>query len=653
MKKNVLKKVFSIVIIVAMLLYYVPGECYADSQAENTDKREYIISTKNNNNKIVKLKKMSSCDNMFEGSLSKNEVQKLKEEGAVVEKDIQLQASEKKRKLNKDKNKAKETWNYLMINADQGNEMSNSDKKIKIAVLDSGIDLGNTVPKGYYNISDENIAPWYFEDMTGHGTSVSGIIKNIVPNAEIYSVKVLDSDNKAQLSKVVEGIYWCIENDIKVINMSFGTLQYSKILEQAVDAAYKAGIVMVASAGNKGEQGVDYPAAFENVISVGAVDSHGEKTEESSNGKGLDIMAPGKQVVSDGLYGSNIVVGGTSIAAPHVTGAVALILQKNQNVSSNFVKELLLQSAKKIGDKNSTGSGLLDVEYALANYEEFADKYDESPMNNDEILLDKNDAPIETAETDLIEGSWQDHYTLFNEAIAGKYNGTQQDLQKIKLGSVMPDRIYSLKEGMFPTFHGRNNYIANTIALTRLAVKGSSCTANSISSDPTEISNAQGMIKYLRTLSAEQWREGGVSGILSEADKKLYYYGMAIHVATDAVAHHSFGWKDNAWRHGQHTGTYGWADKTGEFPNRYEYSKHIAYRIVRAYVAGNQASYKTFVPDDTALRNTLLNSVTFKMENITRNAKRVNSSVASDSAAMTFFNKYNYNYTHSYNSSTK
>lgn len=164
-----------------------------------------------------------------------------------------------------------------MINADQGNEMSNSDKKIKIAVLDSGIDLGNTVPKGYYNISDENIAPWYFEDMTGHGTSVSGIIKNIVPNAEIYSVKVLDSDNKAQLSKVVEGIYWCIENDIKVINMSFGTLQYSKILEQAVDAAYKAGIVMVASAGNKGEQGVDYPAAFENVISVGAVDSHGEK----------------------------------------------------------------------------------------------------------------------------------------------------------------------------------------------------------------------------------------------------------------------------------------------------------------------------------------------------------------------------------------
>ncbi len=78
-----------------------------------------------------------------------------------------------------------------------------------------------------------------------------------------------------------------------------------------------------------------------------------------------------------------------------------------------------------------------------------------------------------------------------------------------------------------------------------------------------------------------------------------------------------------------------------------------SYLISRHYVAGNQASYKTFVPDDTALRNTLLNSVTFKMENITRNAKRVNSSVASDSAAMTFFNKYNYNYTHCYNSSTK
>lgn len=147
--------------------------------------------------------------------------------------------------------------------------------------------------------------------------------------------------------------------------------------------------------------------------------------------------------------------------------------------------------------------------------------------------------------------------------------------------------------------------------------------------------------------------ERGVPGTPSEADKKLYYYGMAIHVATDAVAHHSFGWQDNAWRHAQHTGSYGWADNPEKFRYRYDYSKHIAYRIVRAYVAGNQASYKTFVPDDTALRNTMLNSVIFKMENITRNAKRVNSSVVSDNEAMTFFNKYNYNYTHNYGSSSK
>ncbi|MCI8365287.1 MAG: hypothetical protein HFG34_10135 [Eubacterium sp.] len=77
-------------------------------------------------------------------------------------------------------------------------------------------------------------------------------------------------------------------------------------------------------------------------------------------------------------------------------------------------------------------------------------------------------------------------------------------MQKIKLGSVMPDKILSLKEGMFPTFHGRN----------------------------------------IRTLAPEQWREGGLPGAPSEADKKLYYYGMAIHAATDAVAHHSFGWQN-------------------------------------------------------------------------------------------------------------
>ena len=78
--------------------------------------------------------------------------------------------------------------------------------------------------------------------MTGHGTAIAGIINDIAPNAEIYSVRIMDAENKATLSRVVEGIYWCIENDIDIINMSFGTAVKSAVLEKAIKDANDAKI---------------------------------------------------------------------------------------------------------------------------------------------------------------------------------------------------------------------------------------------------------------------------------------------------------------------------------------------------------------------------------------------------------------------------
>ena len=90
------------------------------------------------------------------------------------------------------------------------------------------------------------------------------------PDVELYSVKVLDGDNKAPLSRIIRGIYWCMENDIDIINMSFGTTVCSQALKQAVSDAYAANILMVGAAGNGGGD-VEYPAAFEEVMAVAAV----------------------------------------------------------------------------------------------------------------------------------------------------------------------------------------------------------------------------------------------------------------------------------------------------------------------------------------------------------------------------------------------
>ena len=114
---------------------------------------------------------------------------------------------------------------------------------------------------------EDNISVWY-QDLTGHGTTIASVIvgdedngfEGVNSEVDLYSVKVLDENNQAPISRIVEGIYWCIENDINIINMSFGTSSYSKALEKAVEDAYNNNILMVAAAGNK-ETDVEYPAA--------------------------------------------------------------------------------------------------------------------------------------------------------------------------------------------------------------------------------------------------------------------------------------------------------------------------------------------------------------------------------------------------------
>ena len=158
------------------------------------------------------------------------------------------------------------------------------------------------------------------------------------------------------MDRIIEGIYWCIDNDIQIINMSFGSKVSSPALKKAVEDAKKAGILMIAATGN-GSGSVEYPAAYDEVVAVGAIDSKANITSESNSGEQVELVAPSKQVNTEGLYGGNVVVGGTSMSVAHVVGAASVIWSRDTGKSENFVRSYYIKVRRKLMIQRSVVMG--------------------------------------------------------------------------------------------------------------------------------------------------------------------------------------------------------------------------------------------------------------------------------------------------------
>ena len=415
---------------------YVPhGAKAASKKAISDSDSEKLVST--------------SKGTVYQLDASKNELSKIKKDSSViVEKNLTFSASDTQlggeslwatESQLEDMQPEEPYWNLDMVDSDESNTPNDQNDIVKVAVMDSGVEwLSDVNLKGDVNmVTEEQDVPFYMCDMTGHGTSVASIINKINPDAEIYSVRVLDMNNETTLERVIRGIYWCIENDINVINLSFGASQYSEILDYVIAEAESNGITLVAAAGNGGDDGVDYPAAYDDVIAVGAVDNHGEKTDFSAEGDDIDVVAPGVDVQVQSMLGMYTWVDGTSVSAPHVAAEASLVLQRDSSKTSDFVTGLIKETAKSL-DNDDCGSGIIDISQAQDCYEEYEENY----TANEGDILEQNDEPVAefTDEEVSYEGKWaiQNHFAdLIGNAGDAIYNGqvTTTAMRAIKRGA--------------------------------------------------------------------------------------------------------------------------------------------------------------------------------------------------------------------------
>ncbi len=293
-------------------------------------------------------------------------------------------------------------WGFKAVNAP---EKSNKGKGMRVAVLDTGVTrirALNMIPGANF-VYPESPTPSTNDDFSlvpeGHGTGVAGIIGGssanglpvgVAPSSSISPVKVCRADGHCTDPSVVMGVCFAVSKSVqaKVLNVSLGSFINSPILEGAIRDANLEKALVVASAGNTREFPETeprynlpvYPAAFSNdaqvnlvnLMSVGAIDPDMNYASFATGHKSVDMVAPGVDIRTYSRTESVYLnaTGGTSYAAPFVSGTAALMFAKNPNLSPAQAKKILKGTADAAGCNqvqavDSCGTGLLQVSAAL------------------------------------------------------------------------------------------------------------------------------------------------------------------------------------------------------------------------------------------------------------------------------------------------
>jgi subtilisin family serine protease len=168
----------------------------------------------------------------------------------------------------------------------------------------------------------------------GHGTMVAGILAAIAPDAMIMPLQAFDDNGCATTYNISKAIKYAVAHGAQVINLSLGVSGGGQTLKNGIKEAIKAGVIVVASAGNDDTSIPQYPAAYPGVVSVAATDLQDAKASFSNYGATISVSAPGKNVISAYPGGYYAELSGTSFAAPMVAGEAALLRSLNANAST-------------------------------------------------------------------------------------------------------------------------------------------------------------------------------------------------------------------------------------------------------------------------------------------------------------------------------
>lgn len=277
-------------------------------------------------------------------------------------------------------------WNLRQIGVERG-WAAGAGRGVTVAVLDTGIapveDLGGVdLAAGHVFVPGVDSAV----DDQGHGTHVAGTIAQathngkgvagIAPRVELVPYKVLAAHGGGSSDRIAAAIDHAVDEGVDIINMSLGGPP-SAVLTKAADAAAAAGVLVVASAGNSGRRGLGSPADGHLVIAVGATGPDGEKAPYSTFGAGVEIAAPGGDtrksgggILQDTIDGDGghayEEYQGTSMAAPHVSGALAVLL--GMGIAPGAAVDVLFRTAIDVGDDGFDevyGHGRIDLGAAV------------------------------------------------------------------------------------------------------------------------------------------------------------------------------------------------------------------------------------------------------------------------------------------------
>jgi serine protease len=265
-----------------------------------------------------------------------------------------------------------EQWGHNRMDIDKLRSLGTG-RGITVAVVDTGVDathpdLSHAVLPGVDLVDSTGDGR---TDPNGHGTHVAGIIaaavngvgvEGLAPNVSILPVRVLGRDGSGPDAVIAQGILWAVRNGAQVINLSLGGTDLDPLLADAVDQAISAGVLVVAAAGNSGNSGdTMYPAAHPAVVAVAATGPDDRTAPYSTRGDYVDIAAPGTMILSTSPANSYRFESGTSMAAPFVAAAAAVLLERSLTPSQ--VVSRLFASAfdtDNEGFDRLSGNGIVD-----------------------------------------------------------------------------------------------------------------------------------------------------------------------------------------------------------------------------------------------------------------------------------------------------